>query len=354
MKRFFTLIGIMLATMFVGNAQNASIKSIDVPEQGIPTRDGDGFMNVHWTQSAPFNSMCPIDPVSNSASYAGCPAVAMGQILHFLQTTNGTRFSDSDDYYHNYYGRQYNIDDDWETMGFPSFELLNSYLDEMDSIYQAGGEIESKHAAALIFACGTACHQVYTSSGSGTFAVSQAYEAYQRFGFENALLFTEPTEEMHALLQDNLAHGYPAHLAVESEDQQSGHNLVVDGYREEDHKYHLNFGYGGQIDGWYSIPDSNFYYGLTRLEGIILNIIPTEVSVNEYVKNNLELYPNPATDVIFIKNRAENETEYAIFNVVGQEVQSGIADGQISISNLDNGLYIIKIGNQTAKFIVEK
>lgn len=56
---------------------------------------------------------------------------------------------------YNYYGREYYIDDDWETIQFPSFELLNSYLDEADSIYQAGGEIEAKHAAAASLMAGT-------------------------------------------------------------------------------------------------------------------------------------------------------------------------------------------------------
>lgn len=40
-------------------------------------------------------------------------------------------------------------------MQFPPFELLNSYLDEADSIYQAGGEIEAKHAAAASLMAGT-------------------------------------------------------------------------------------------------------------------------------------------------------------------------------------------------------
>lgn len=353
MKKLILILCLTVACTGIVLAQTPTLKIIDIPISTEQTRDGDGFLNVHWTQNAPFNSMCPIDPVTNSASYAGCPAVAMAQILHYLQTTNGTRFNDDDDYYHNYAGRQYNIDDDWETMDFPSFETLNAYLDELDSIYAAGSEIEAEHAAALVFACGTACHQVYTSQGSGTFQVGQAHEAFRRFGFENCVLFTEPTEEMHALLQDNLAHGYPALLAVESEDQQSGHNLVVDGYRAEDNKYHMNFGYGGQIDGWYSIPDPDFYYNLTRLEGIVLNIIPVQASVNEFIKNEIEVYPNPATDVIFIKNLKGNEEKYAIFNVAGQEVQSGTASEHISILNLTKGLYIIKIKNQSTKFIVE-
>jgi len=68
--------------------------------------------------------------------------------------------------------------------------------------------------------------------------------------------------------------GYPAHLAVENPEGTVGHNVVVDGYRESDGKFHLNLGYGGSMNDWYKIPDPDFYYGMTKVEGIILNIIP--------------------------------------------------------------------------------
>lgn len=53
---------------------------------------------THWTQDYPYNQLCPRDPVNGySYSYAGCPAIAMGQIINYLRTTEGTRFDDGDD-----------------------------------------------------------------------------------------------------------------------------------------------------------------------------------------------------------------------------------------------------------------
>lgn len=286
MKKKLILLFVCAFGMIV-NAQNQVLKkSMIVENQQVDNQKGDWLLNSHWTQDYPYNSMCPIDPVTNSPSYAGCPAIAMGQIINYLGMTNGKRFDDNDDYHHGYAGRNYDIDDDWEELGFPSFPALNAILDEIDEAFQSGQSLTKDQEAAIVFACGTACTQVYTSSGSGTFQVEQAYEAFRRFGFDDCVLFKEPTDEMHALLQENLRDGYPAHLAVESPDLQSGHNVVVDGYRESDGKYHMNFGYGGAIDGWYSIPDPNFYYGLTKLEGIILNIIPKAKTIeNLYVSS---------------------------------------------------------------------
>ncbi|MCR5037417.1 MAG: C10 family peptidase [Bacteroidales bacterium] len=318
----------------------------------------DFLLKSQWTQDYPYNQLCPRDPYySNAYSYAGCPAIAMGQIINYLQTTQETRFTDEDDYYHNYAGRKYYIDDDWESLQFPSFPQLNEYLDSIDAIWQRGEELPDLLKAAVVFACGTACKQIYTAEGSGTFYVDQAYEAYKRFGFEDCLLFREPTEEMFEILISNLQDGYPAHMAVENPEGTVGHNVVVDGYRESDGKFHVNFGYGGSLDNWYDIPDPNFYYGMTKLEGIIVNIIPTDPSaVNETLcQQSLEVYPNPCSDVLYLKNIPSEMVDYSIFNVLGQQVATGCSDGTINVAELEKGIYFLQIKDEnvlkTAKFI---
>ena len=282
----------------------------------------------------------------------------MGQIINYLRTTQNTRFSDDDDYAHHYAGRNYTIDDDWEELQFPSFPILNEMLDSIDAIYLRGEELPDLLAAALIFACGTACTQVYTSQGSGTFAVDQAFEAYQRFGFTSCQLFREPDSLMYATLISNLQAGYPAHLAVENPEGTAGHNVVVDGYNELDGKFHMNFGYGGSQDGWYDIPDPDFYYGMTKMEGIVLNIIPTNTAVRETANQQpLEVYPNPVSDVLYLKNLPCAVVDYSIFNVLGQQVTAGSSHGTISVAGLEKGLYVLQVKGEkyleTAKFIVK-
>ena len=318
------------------------------------------LLTSHWTQDYPYNQLCPRDPVNGYAySYAGCPAIAMGQIINYLRTTQGTRFTDEDDYAHSYAGRNFMIDDDWERMQFPSFPQLNMLLDSVDATFERGEELPDELAAALVFACGTACTQVYTSEGSGTFYVDQAFEAYQRFGFTDCVLFREPDSVMYATLISNLKNGYPAHLAVENPAGTVGHNVVVDGYRPSDGKFHVNFGYGGPLDNWYDIPDPNFYYGMTKVEGIILNIIPADspYAVYETERQQLEVYPNPVSDVLYLKNLPCETVHYSIFNMLGQKVATGSSKGSISVAELGKGLYMLQIKGErfleTAKFIVK-
>jgi hypothetical protein len=288
----------------------------------------------------------------------------MGQILNYLRTTQNTRFDESDDYYANYAGRQFHIDDDWETYQFPSFPQLNELLDSADATFQRGEDLSDSLVAAVIFASGVACKQVYTASssyGSGTFAVTQAFAAYQRFGFTDCQLFLEPDSIMYNILISNIQNGYPAHLAVENPEGTSGHNVVVDGYRESDGKFHINFGWGGYKDNWYKLPDpGGFSYGWTKIEGIILNIIPSDapMAVHEpSLQQPLEVYPNPVSDLLYIKDLPYEAVDYAIFDVSGRMVAAGASNGTISVSRLEKGLYVLQIKGEkllkTAKFMVK-
>jgi hypothetical protein len=229
-----------------------------------------GWLEENWTQGSPYNAYCPMDLIAGSRSVAGCPAVAMGMILDNLETTHGTRFSDSDDYYHNYH-EFYWIDNDYVAHDFPSWTELNSLLDVLDSHYSAGTPLTDSDKAALVFASGSACTQVYTASSSGTFGVDQAYDAYLRFGFPECQLLVESSESLFVLLPQNMMDARPAHLAIVDAGWQYGHNIVVDGYNTDDY-YHFNFGWGGGYNGWYQFPLTGMPYSMNIIEGIIIDI----------------------------------------------------------------------------------
>lgn len=321
------------------------------------------LLKTRWNQGHPYNMLCPADPMENYAHcYTGCPATAMGQIINYLRTTQDTRFDDGDDYYANYAGRHFHIDDDWEAYQFPSFPQLNVLLDSVDAVFQRGEDLSDTQIAAVIFSCGVACKEVFTASssyGSGTFSVDQAYAAYQRFGFDDCVLFRDPTDEMYETLISNLEAGYPAHLAVVNENATSGHNVVIDGYRESDNKFHINFGWGGSYDNWYSLPDpGGYHYGWTKIEGVIANIIPTNQAVHETSSQlALDIYPNPVSDVLHINNLPCDEVNYSIFNMLGQTVKIGTTSGTVYVADLEKGIYFLQIKDEklleTVKFIVK-
>lgn len=328
---------------------------------------GDGWLKTNWTQNAPYNNFCPMDPVTGTRSYAGCPATAMAQIMNFHGTTNNTRFDDADDYYHNYAGRQYWIDDDFETIDFPSFPELNAYLDTLDAHYLAGIAPTNDDKAAMTFACGTAARQVYTSQGSGTFGVNQAYDAYLRFGCSLVALLDADDTDLYTRLKQNIMDTLPAHLAVVDESWSTGHNVVVDGYNTDDY-YHLNFGWGGSYNGWYLIPEE-IPYELTVIEGVVLDImkkLPTGIEESPVFsrQSSVHIYPNPSSINITIElpniTTQQKNTTLTIYNLAGQQILWRlITEPQtvLDLSGLSSGIYFVKLmsdnGVMVGKFVKE-
>lgn len=231
-----------------------------------------GWVKTRWNQSAPYNALCPMDNVTNHRSVAGCPAVAMGQIVNYYGTVNGITFTDTDDYHHNYGGNNYWIDNDSTAFGFPSFASLNRYLETAVHHYRYQEEITNTDKAAVIFGCAVAATQVFGSAGSGTFSVNQAMSAYQRFNFTGMELLTPSDTNVNDRIAQNMMDARPVHYAIVTPANDAGHNVVVDGYNT-DGFFHVNFGWGGQYDGWYLLP-TGLPYNLTVLEGAIVDIQP--------------------------------------------------------------------------------
>jgi hypothetical protein len=239
------------------------------PEGSTPTG---GWLLANWHQSPPYNNLCPLDIYNGGGrSVAGCPAVAMAQILNFHNTTNDIVFDNGDDYYHNYAGNQYWIDNDYMTYDFPSFPQLNTYLTSLQNNYESQTPPTNTEKAALVFACGVAAHQVYSASISGTYGVNQALDAYERFGCSTVELLYKNDPDLYGRLAHNMMDALPAHLAVINSAGNMGHNIVVDGYNTNNY-YHINWGWGGSYNGWYLIPDE-IPYGLTVIEGLIVDIL---------------------------------------------------------------------------------
>ncbi|MBO6027322.1 MAG: choice-of-anchor J domain-containing protein [Bacteroidales bacterium] len=77
-------------------------------------------------------------------------------------------------------------------------------------------------------------------------------------------------------------------------------------------------------------------------------------AVNEFGENMLNLYPNPAKESVRIEG-LENETEMRIYNSLGKmvKVMSVNADQEINVSDLAPGIYMIRCGRQTLRFVKE-
>ena len=84
----------------------------------------------------------------------------------------------------------------------------------------------------------------------------------------------------------------------------------------------------------------------------INNILGNEGNEIDYESDFL-LYPNPAKSNISIKLTTEsNYITYHIFNMIGQEVLSGVLENEtIKVDSLQAGVYFMKINDGEEKMI---
>lgn len=70
----------------------------------------------------------------------------------------------------------------------------------------------------------------------------------------------------------------------------------------------------------------------------------------------VEIYPNPATDMVTIKGM-QHESGIELYDIVGKKIYSGITQGSehhIDMSRLPQGNYIIQLYNTTGEKVIEK
>jgi hypothetical protein len=357
------------------------------PEGSTPTG---GWLFTNWHQNAPYNNFCPLDLANGgSRSVAGCPAVTMAQIINYHNTTMNVTFNDGDDYYHNYGGNQYWIDNSYTLYGFKSYPQLNMYLSTLQSHYESQTPPTDDDKAALTFACGVAATQVYGASGSGTFGVNQAFDAYQRFNCTTCSLLTADDPDIYERMESNMKDALPAHLAVVNEEWTVGHNVVLDGYNTDNY-FHVNFGWGGSNNGWYLIPD-DLPYELTVIEGVIVdilkntaipdlscegtlewnNVTPNETVTNSFTVSNIgeagsnldwEITEWPSwgewtfTPSNGNNQKPENGPTTVTVNVVVPNQENHLFTGEVKVENLENSsnYCTIPVSLQTGYKIHEK
>ena len=91
----------------------------------------------------------------------------------------------------------------------------------------------------------------------------------------------------------------------------------------------------------------------------ISNKIATSLGINENrnSKNNqneFSVYPNPVKDQLYLNfNGQANHSKFSIINITGQFVADGYIDlnQPINVSQVNSGIYILKIGNHSIRFI---
>lgn len=73
--------------------------------------------------------------------------------------------------------------------------------------------------------------------------------------------------------------------------------------------------------------------------------------------SHLSVYPNPVSDILYLKGLPYGSVDYAIFNIFGQKAAAGTSHGSIPVAGLSKGVYLLQLkGDSTHemfKFVVK-
>ena len=224
----------------VYSRQIAAIQA-GAPVQKLPASHPkvEQFMTCKWSQGSPYNLLCPLD--GGSRSVTGCVATAMAQIL--------------------YYNREKSVDE--TQAAIPGYTTWTKGINvsgisagapidwvNMKDTYSSASELQKQAVAQLMLYCGVSVEMDYTSSSSGAqiYKVAEACKKY--FGYGNSVKHIEHPgneDDWDNTIYSELAAGRPVYLG--GYNTSAGHAFLTCGY--ENQRYYINWGWGGQSDGFY-------------------------------------------------------------------------------------------------------
>ena len=109
---------------------------------------------------------------------------------------------------------------------------------------------------------------------------------------------------------------------------------------------------------FYNVYQPNIFWGSNPKPWMSLRVTCNNcevVNVPELEKNNMTVYPNPATNNFTVNLGNDEKANIQLFNIVGQQVYSENITGsaQVSVANLHSGVYMLKV-NQNGKSYTTK
>ncbi|MCQ2342942.1 MAG: C10 family peptidase [Paludibacteraceae bacterium] len=228
------------------------------------------LMTAKWDQEAPYYNNCPKDLFSSELCPTGCVATAAAQIMYKWKYPAKGAGS------HNYewcdYGTFY-WELECETLRI-KFDTVVFDWTNMKDIYKKYTPQQARAVASLMYACGVACDMSYSSDGSGAWTDDMGYGLITYFDYTYSKFVTTYTrsqysyykdgdvrldkaeygcslDSIQSYINDDLEAGRPVLMGGWDEDY-GGHEFVCDG-RDTQGRFHINWGWGGAGNGYFSI-----------------------------------------------------------------------------------------------------
>ncbi len=208
------------------------------------------IVSTQWGQGDPYNAMCPL--YEGERCITGCVATAMAQVMN-----------------HNRWPQSATADipaytTSTHAITMPALPAKQFYWDNMTVTA----------IAELMLYCGQAVKMDYTSYVSSASSIKVPEAMKDIFGYSSAVSIEDrgkySNEQWAEMLYRELQNGYPVLYSGWSSTG-GGHAFIVDGYA--DGKYHINWGWNGYCDGYFTLDElnPNMENGFNKNQSMVVN-----------------------------------------------------------------------------------
>ena len=203
------------------------------------------LIKTTWNQGEPYNNLCPT--VGMETCMTGCVATAMAQVMKYWEWPE-----------HGYNSIEYYDEGCKQTLSRDFTKSVYDWENMLDSYKGVYRKVYSDAVATLMRDCGYAVQMNYTPEGSGSSVSGEEMAMYFHYstGAIDRYCGDYSEEVWHELIRRDLDARRPVLYAGQS--TSGGHEFILDGYDTEDY-YHVNWGWGGKDDGWFTITNLNGY-----------------------------------------------------------------------------------------------
>lgn len=325
---------------------------VEKPQQAAPSLNANTYgplLTCNWDQQAPYYNQCVF--TYGGTSYqcvTGCPATSASMVMYYWKyPTAPTPTVPSYSFYLN----------DNYSMRITVPELPSTTFDwaNMKDSYgwsgNSGTAAQKAAVATLMRYVGQAEKMDYGTEASGILS-TEAYKIvnmYKLFGYDASTTrlvkkSTYSNNNWALVIQNEMSNGRPVvYLGIS---QTGGHAFNVDGYRESDQKYHVNFGWGGYGNNWFAMnafTDPMDGYAYTSSQQAVIGIQPPGGESTIPVIN-----VDPETLDFGPVNVGRSVTQ--VFHVWGQNLLDGT---EVSFTRSGNASYSVSPATLTAQEVME-
>lgn len=248
---------------------------------GSPVTEGNRkfITTALWNQTNPFNDLCPIVSGENKRSITGCVATAMAIVMHsnrwpqhgkgeignYTTITNPTIIPASDINSHYY---------DWDIMWDEN--VVNGKTSQWTSA-------QTYQVAQLMYDCGVAVQTDFTSESSSASSGKMLKAIQENMSYSDKSVIVSRSsytlDKWFSLMKNEIDNGRVIFYGGNGDS--GGHGFVCDGYDTNGSQLRINWGWGGECNGYYTLDLTIPKYGLgfSDMQEAVIGLAPNTAQV---------------------------------------------------------------------------